>query len=89
MARVSFTVNLQRHVACESLWARGTTVAEVLRATFAHYPRLRGYVVDEHGALRKHMNIFVDGEQIQDRSGLSDSVGESAEIYIMQALSGG
>jgi hypothetical protein len=35
------------------------------------------------------MNVFLDGEQIADRVGLSDAVRPESEIYVMQALSGG
>lgn len=62
---------------------------EVLDAVFAGNTRLRGYVVDERGSLRKHMSIFVDGELIVDRRELSDAVAPESEIYVMQALSGG
>lgn len=89
MPRVRFTTNLQRHVASPSVEVEGTTVAECLAAAFEHTPRARGYVLDEHGAVRKHMNVFVDGEQIRDRAALTDAVGPHAEIYVMQALSGG
>ena len=89
MARVVFTQNLQRHVACPEVEAPGATVGEALAHVFADNPRLRGYVVDERGALRKHMIVFIDGRQIVDRQGLSDGVGARTEIYVMQALSGG
>lgn len=89
MAAVSFTKNLQRHVSCPSVTAPGTTVREVLDAVFADNAAVRGYVVDDQGALRKHMAIFVDGKQVSDRTTLTDPVGADAEIYIMQALSGG
>jgi len=89
MADVAFTPNLQRHVECPRCEAAGATVREVLDSVFADNPRLRGYVVDERGALRKHMTVFVDGRQIVDRERLSDPVGPSSEIYVMQALSGG
>lgn len=89
MATVTFTPNLQRHVECPPTAVDGTMVAEVLAAVFADNPRLRGYVVDERGVLRKHMVVFVDGRQIVDRERLSDPVGPDAEIYVMQALSGG
>lgn len=89
MARVVFTQNLQRHVACPPTAAQGRTVREVLDQVFAGNERARGYVVDEHGALRKHMLIFVDSEIIRDRVNLSDPVAENSEIYVMQALSGG
>jgi len=89
MPRVHFTKNLQRHVPCPSTDAPGHTVREVLNHVFADNSRLRGYIVDERGVLRKHMSIFVDGELIIDRTTLSDEVGPNSEIYVMQALSGG
>ena len=89
MAVVVFTANLQRHVAAPRVEVPGATVREALDRVFADNPRLRGYVVDERGALRKHMSIFVDGQQLADRERLSDPLGPSSELYVMQALSGG
>jgi hypothetical protein len=89
MADVAFTPNLQRHVECPRRDAPGSTVREVLEGVFSDNPRLRGYIVDERGALRRHMIVFVDGRQISDRQRLSDRVGPRSEIYVMQALSGG
>ena len=65
------------------------SVREVLDAVFASNERARGYVLDEHGAVRKHMVIFIDGTMIRDRITLADPVVPSSEIYVMQALSGG
>ncbi|MFO0756543.1 MAG: MoaD/ThiS family protein [Byssovorax sp.] len=89
MATVSFTENLKRHVDCPTVKAPGATVREVLDEVFAANPRLRTYVVDERGVVRKHMVVFIDGEQIHDRDALSDPVRPESEIYVMQALSGG
>jgi sulfur carrier protein ThiS len=89
MARVIFTENLQRHVPCPPTTAAGATVREALERVFQSNPLLRGYVVDERGALRKHMVVFVDNVIIADRAALSDPVDEGSEIYVMQALSGG
>jgi len=89
MARVVFTENLQRHVECPPTEASGATVRVALEHVFQGNSRLRGYVVDERGALRKHMVVFVDGTIIKDRVELSDPVGAGSEIYVMQALSGG
>lgn len=89
MPRVVFTDNLQRHVACPPCEVTGGTVREVLQAAFAANGRARGYVLDEHGAVRKHMLVFVNGEMIRDREKLSDPVPAEAEVYVMQALSGG
>ncbi len=89
VATVVFTKNLERHVACPPAVIAGATVGEVLAQVFAANPRLRGYVLDDQGALRRHMSIFVDGEQIADRDHLTDPVRPASEIYVMQALSGG
>lgn len=89
MPKVVFTSNIQRHVACPETEAPGRTVQEILHNVFAASPKARGYVLDEQGALRKHMIIFVDGQPVQDRLGLTDAVPETGTIYIFQALSGG
>ena len=89
MPHVVFTPALQRHVACPPADVEGRTVREALDRAFGQNPRARAYVLDEQGALRKHMVVFVDGEAILDRTGLSDGVGADSQIYVMQALSGG
>ena len=89
MASLSFTPNLSRLVCCPEGEHPGDTVADVLEAAFATRPETRGYVLDERGALRKHMVVFIDGEQAQDRRHLSDPVGPDAVVFVMQALSGG
>jgi molybdopterin converting factor small subunit len=89
MARVVFTPNIQRHVACPETRIDGSTVREVLERLFADNPRARGYVLDDQGALRRHMNIFIDGRVIADRRGLTDPVAPDGSIYVFQALSGG
>ena len=89
MPRLHFTANLQRHVRCAPATVAGGSVREVLDAFFADNSLARGYVLDEQGALRKHMLIFIDGQQIVDRTTLTDAVREDGEVYVMQALSGG
>ena len=89
MAKVFFTANLRRHVDCASMDAEGATVREVLSQVFAAQDRLGSYVLDDQGALRKHMTILVDGQRLRDRERLGDAVGPSSEIWVMQALSGG
>jgi hypothetical protein len=67
----------------------GQTVREALDAYFAMTPRARGYVLDERGALRTHMAIFVDGSPLLDRAALGDATGEDSTVDVWQATSGG
>jgi len=89
MPNVVFTPHLKRHLDYEDQSVSAETVRESLDIVFNENSRLRGYILDDQSRLRQHVVIFIDGETIQDRDGLSDSVGPSSEIYVMQALSGG
>lgn len=89
MAEIRFTTHLLRHRNVRALQATGTTVAEVMAAALADDPILQSYVLDEQGRLRKHVHIYLDGALITDRVRLSDPVRPGAELYVMQALSGG
>ena len=89
MARVVFTPNLRRHVDCPQSEAEGATVREALESVFRSNERLRGYVLDDQSALRRHMAVVVDGRPLRDRVRLSDPVSPSSTISVLQALSGG
>ena len=89
MARVCFTQNLARHVRCPDADAAGATVREVLDAYFGAHPHARSYVLDEHGGLRPHVVVFVGDARASDRIALADPVAPDAEVWVMQALSGG
>jgi molybdopterin synthase sulfur carrier subunit len=90
MPRVKFTRNLDRFFpGLREVTVSGTTVAEVLVALERDHPGLQAYLLDDHGALRRHVNIFVGDELIQDRTTLRDSLDPDDRVYIFQALSGG
>lgn len=89
MPRIVFTPHLTRHVTPPPAEVEGATVREALEAVFTRQPRLRSYILDDQGALREHLVVFVDGEPVEDREELSDPVDTGAEIYVLQALSGG
>lgn len=89
MPTVSFTPHLQRFLAAPPAQVAGATVREALAAVFAERPALRGYVLDDQGAVRRHVAIYVGGEPLRDRIGLTDRVGPEAEIHVLQALTGG
>lgn len=89
MPTVSFTRALERFVAAPSVEIEGATLAEVMEGLFARRPALRGYVLDDQRALRRHVVVYVNGQPVADRVRLSDPVGARDEIYVFQALSGG
>lgn len=89
MVTVHFTSHLEAFAECEPVGVDAQNVWEALHEALADKAKLRGYVLDEHGRLRRHMVVFVDGKIINDRIGLSDPVNEDSEVYVMQALSGG
>ena len=89
MPLVEFTPNLARQTTTASCRVNGNTVAEALQAVFAELPALRSYVLDDQGAVRTHVVIFVDGASVRDRRGLSDALRPDSEVFVMQSLSGG
>ncbi len=89
MPTVHFTSNLTRHVDCPPTQVEGRTVRAALDEVFARVPRLRGYVLDDQGALRQHVNVFVNDETVRDRDRLADAVAPLDEVFVFQALSGG
>lgn len=89
MPTISFTSALQRFLPAPPAHVGGATVGAALAAVFAAQPKLRGYVLDDQGALRRHVAIYVGGEPVRDRVALTDRVGPRDEIRIFQALSGG
>lgn len=89
LVRVSFTGNLRRHVACPPAEVAGETVRAVLDDVFASNPKLRSYLLDDQGRLRKHVKVFVNDRAVRDTAGLTDRVAAGDEVYVFQALSGG
>ncbi|MGH7864196.1 MAG: ubiquitin-like small modifier protein 1 [Candidatus Binataceae bacterium] len=65
------------------------TVADVLAMIAREYPGIRQRVLDDQGKLRRHVNVFVDGENVRFAAGLETKVGADAEVAILPALSGG
>lgn len=89
MPHVAFTAHLLRHVPSPNGEAPGNTLRAVLDAIFMQHPTARGYVLDEHGALRQHVVVFIDGLRARDRQALSDPVRPDSRIHVLQALTGG
>ena len=89
MARVTFTSNLQRHVSCPVQEATGTTLRAVLDCVFAENTRLRSYILDDQGRIRRHVAVYLNNQRVAARDGLDIAVGANDEVFVLQALSGG
>lgn len=90
MARVKCTGHLQRFFPdLTEVELEGRTVAVVIEELNRRFPGIAGYIVDDQGALRKHVNIFIGEEPIRDRTHLQDDLDQNAQVFILQALSGG
>lgn len=65
------------------------TVGDALAALWRQHPGVRDRVVDELGAVRPHVNVFVGAESIRFLGGLATLLEPGAEITIVPAVSGG
>ena len=65
------------------------SVAEILQAVNKMAPGFTDYVLDERGALRRHVNLCINDTIVIDRKTLTDRVPEDGTLFIFQALSGG
>lgn len=63
----------------------GATVADVLRALEREHPDLRGWILDERGSIREHVNVFVNKEYGREDT----SVTPSDRLHVIPAISGG
>jgi molybdopterin synthase sulfur carrier subunit len=66
--------------------ASGTTLAAILADLDRRYPGIRFRMIDEQDKVRRHIRIFINGEQAFD---LSQPLHPTDEVVIVQALSGG
>jgi sulfur-carrier protein len=64
----------------------GATVDEMLAELDSRFKGIRFRMIDEHRRIRRHIQIFVNREQISD---LSRSLSDRDEVQIICALTGG
>ena len=89
MPAIHLTSHLRRVAPSGPTRVEAATLGAALDAYFRIAPRVRSYVLDDQGRLRKHVAVFIDGELLTDKRDLGRSVAPDSEIYVMQALSGG
>lgn len=73
----------------QEIVVRAGSVADILSAINELAPGFADYVLNEHGALRRHVNICINDSIVIDKIKLSDRVPDDATLYIFQSLSGG
>ena len=66
-----------------------TSLRTVLDAAVVTRPQLGARIRDETGALRRHVNVFVDGQDVRRLGGLEVMVGPDAVIHILPSVAGG
>ena len=86
MPRVMLSGSVQQQVGgLSTVEVAGDTAREVIRALEVTYPSLRGWIVDERGALRRHVKLFLGGVAIS----LEKRIDPKDELHIVAAISGG
>ncbi|HEX8405321.1 MAG TPA: MoaD/ThiS family protein [Duganella sp.] len=89
MAQLIFTQQLGRFMTVPQVETDAADLRGALEQAFDAHPKLRGYVLDEQGHLRRNVVIFIDGRRSGDRAVLNDALAPMSNVYILQALSGG
>ncbi len=89
MPRIFFTAHLRRHVKCDTVEVDAPRCGGRWSGCLKTEPQLRGYILDDRGAVRQHVMIFVNDRPLGDRESQSDAVEPRSEIHVLQALSGG
>ena len=66
-----------------------TSVRAALEELERKHPTLHGCIRDETGAVRRHVNLFVNADHIRDLAGLDSALAEGDLLTILPAVSGG
>lgn len=67
----------------------GGTVAELLASLVERYPTLKPHLFEPGGKLRRHFNIFVNGEHIRELNGLDTALKDDDKVILMVSAAGG
>ena len=89
-ASMAINENVRSYTAgAGQLSADGAKLSEVLDSLEGRYPGIRGRIVDESGALRRFVNVYVGDDDVRFVGGLDAEVPEGTRISIIPAVAGG
>jgi len=81
---------LRTYTAGESeVSAEGSTLSEVLDSLDSSYPGIKGRIVDEQGALRRFVNVYVGNDDVRFLDGLDTPTADGAQVSVIPAVAGG
>jgi molybdopterin synthase sulfur carrier subunit len=90
MAQVRIPTPLRKYTGgAEAVQAEGATVGALVADLDKRHPGLRERICDETGAVRRFVNIFVNGEDIRFLQNLDSAVKADDEVSIVPAIAGG
>ena len=69
--------------------ADGGTLGEVLEHLDGAYPGIRSRILDEQGAIRRFVNVYVGNDDVRFLEALDTSTPEGAQISVIPAVAGG
>jgi len=65
------------------------TVRALLEMLEQRHPELYVCLCDETGAVRRHINVFINTEHMRDRAGIETPLADGDEVIFLPAVSGG
>jgi molybdopterin synthase sulfur carrier subunit len=90
MVQVRIPTPLRKYTAgAEAVPAEGATVAALVADLDKRHPGIRDRICDESGAVRRFVNIFVNGEDIRFLQNLDTAVKAGDEVSVVPAIAGG
>jgi len=90
MAQVRIPTPLRKYTGgAEAVQADGATVAALVADLDKRHPGIRERICDESGAVRRFVNIFVNGEDIRFLQNLDTAVKAGDEVSVVPAIAGG
>jgi molybdopterin synthase sulfur carrier subunit len=90
MVQVRIPTPLRKYTGgAEAVPAEGATVGALVKDLDTRHPGIKDRICDESGAVRRFVNIFVNGEDIRFLANLDTAVKAGDEVSVVPAIAGG